>query len=805
MKLYLRLLLALVVIVTPMIFFTASPASAAVDNCTWSGAGADNLWSTSANWSCSVDGATAPGPGDTLVFPAGAARITNVNDLVAGTVFDNISITGDHYDLSGNAIELDPASTTILSLDGSYNTINIPTTLTATTSRSFYSGGTDNVIADNLILNFTGDLNVTGPVIDSLEFTGPITGTTRFIVLNKTIELKGTNTFSATSGVQVNASASIFCEAQTCLGAASNDVTLTGSSVLYDNTTEDIPNDISLYAGSSSPEIIGMIDGASISGNITLVDTDSFIGTAAGDTLTISGTVDVGANALFYGDNISYGSIIQDGVVSGSGDIVIGTYVYMSNASLFTGDTTISAGGTLSADQAGSMGTSAGDVTIDDGGRIVFEGLGGNITVDKDITVVGNGTGTGAIILSDVTDDATIIGDITLTGNTTFSNGLAGTSELDFSGSITGTGDIIVTSVGGTGGIGFGGATPNDYVGNTYVTGGDLFVGKTSGIAIPGNLTVKATSTTSAFFLVAVPGNNQIADNAIVNLITDPAHGALFASNDPDEVIGSLIGDGLLYADSSAQGFTVGGGNLSGAFSGSFVNTAPTAITKIGTGTWDLTGAAYSGTAGQGPTIAVSGGDVNVGGALLSEIDTVIGTGATLKGTGAIGDTTVNAGGNLSTGNSPGCLQANSLALNSGSNFNVEIGGASACSGYDQTNVIGTTNLGNATLNVSRYNSYAPEESSQFTIVASTGALSGTFNGLADGATFSSDGYVYRINYSTNAATLTAVSIPPVSIPALPTTGVSFASILVMITLMLSAGGTILLILAKRRRFQFIK
>src|SRR5207249_2215740 len=42
---------------------------------TWDGGGADNHWTTAANWV----GDVVPQPGDDLVFPAGAARLGNVN------------------------------------------------------------------------------------------------------------------------------------------------------------------------------------------------------------------------------------------------------------------------------------------------------------------------------------------------------------------------------------------------------------------------------------------------------------------------------------------------------------------------------------------------------------------------------------------------------------------------------------------------------------------------------------------------------------------------------------------------------
>ena len=50
---------------------------------TWDGGGADNHWTTAANWA----GDVAPQPGDDLVFPSGVAQLANVNDFAAGKCF----------------------------------------------------------------------------------------------------------------------------------------------------------------------------------------------------------------------------------------------------------------------------------------------------------------------------------------------------------------------------------------------------------------------------------------------------------------------------------------------------------------------------------------------------------------------------------------------------------------------------------------------------------------------------------------------------------------------------------------------
>src|SRR5204862_7924354 len=69
---------------------------------TWDGGGADNHWTTAANWV----GDVAPQPGDDLVFPKGAAQLANVNDFPAGTSVHSIAVRAAGYQLTGNALAL---------------------------------------------------------------------------------------------------------------------------------------------------------------------------------------------------------------------------------------------------------------------------------------------------------------------------------------------------------------------------------------------------------------------------------------------------------------------------------------------------------------------------------------------------------------------------------------------------------------------------------------------------------------------------------------------------------------------------
>ena len=78
---------------------SSSPAFAAFR--TWTGAGANNLWTTPQNW----DGNVAPVADDILAFPLGAPQTTNVNNFPAGTLFRTLTFSGT-YVVSGNRLQL---------------------------------------------------------------------------------------------------------------------------------------------------------------------------------------------------------------------------------------------------------------------------------------------------------------------------------------------------------------------------------------------------------------------------------------------------------------------------------------------------------------------------------------------------------------------------------------------------------------------------------------------------------------------------------------------------------------------------
>lgn len=138
-------------------------------------------------------------------------------------------------------------------------------------------------------------------------------------------------------------------------------------------------------------------------------------------------------------------------------------------------------------------------------------------------------------------------------------------------------------------------------------------------------------------------------------------------------------------------------------------------------------------------------------------------SGGTLKGIGTVGEIDLSSG-SVAPGMSPGVLNSGNLAFTGGT-YDVELAGTSTGE-YDQLNVTGTVNLGNATvLSVNHYNKYWPTLGNTYTIINNDGndAVTGTFNGLAEGATVNVSGVVYTISYKGgdgNDVVLTATTVP---------------------------------------------
>ncbi len=226
--------------------------------------------------------------------------------------------------------------------------------------------------------------------------------------------------------------------------------------------------------------------------------------------------------------------------------------------------------------------------------------------------------------------------------------------------------------------------------------------------------------------------------------------------------IDALSGNGTI-TDSVSTGstLTVGTNNDSGVFSGVIQNGGGTvALVKNGTGSLTLSGAdTYTG------ATAVNGGSLFVDGSLASAV--TVAQGATLAGSAGTLSAAVVVSGKLSAGDtaSPtGLLSVGNLSFGSGGTLAIVLDGTAAGSGFDRITSAGSINLTGATLNLSVGNGFAPVGGTAFDILVNNGvsAITGTFTGLAEGATVTIDGDTFKITYvggtSHHDVVLTAVT-----------------------------------------------
>lgn len=182
-------------------------------------------------------------------------------------------------------------------------------------------------------------------------------------------------------------------------------------------------------------------------------------------------------------------------------------------------------------------------------------------------------------------------------------------------------------------------------------------------------------------------------------------------------------------------------------------------------------------------------------GTVLANDDSIV------NGSGVIeGPLTLSERAKLAPGLSPGCIATGNLTFVAGTSYEFEVGGATECTEYDQTKVTGTVALGDGTLNTVRYNDFKPVKGQSYKIIDndSADAVTGTFKDLAEGATFTVDGYVLKISYvggDGNDVVLTVQSVPTV-----PDTGFRLVKnnpAVTLVATMFAAGG----ILGVARRY----
>jgi len=337
--------------------FGAHAANAAT--CTWTGSGADNNWSSAANWSSC--GGSKPNNGDSLVFPDGAARLVNNNDLAAFSAA-HLQVDGIDYVIGGAAISLSGgigANVPAGAIKDKSPQLALDIRLLA--SQTFQSSGPRPVV-----LKGTLDLNAHKLTVDgntNVTIQGNIIGSGG-IDKNGVGSLFLSGPASTYSGATTINSGTVIARSDNALGAtgSGNDcVVLSGASLL-------------IGAHAHVAEKVALA-GSGFGGQGAL-------GNESGDN-TIDG--DLFVNSIFnaaISNTVADTTLTVGGIVSGTGTLTKGGAgtVRMANVNTNSGSTIVAAG-TL--DVTGVLGA----VTVNSGGTLSGTGVVGNIALKSGAAV----------------------------------------------------------------------------------------------------------------------------------------------------------------------------------------------------------------------------------------------------------------------------------------------------------------------------------------------------------------------------------------------------------------------------------
>jgi autotransporter-associated beta strand protein len=177
----------------------------------WNGGGTNNFWLDPGNWL----GGIAPILGDSLLFPPGAAQLTNQNDLPAGAVFNSLGFATDAVVADGNALNL--FGSLQATQAAGVVTLGMPVGLLPASGVSTVqvaNAGAALVLAGRLALNGSTIKSGAGLwSISGCDGAGPLD------VRAGTLSLSGSNSFMGLTLVRSNAA--LRCQSGAALGAAS--------------------------------------------------------------------------------------------------------------------------------------------------------------------------------------------------------------------------------------------------------------------------------------------------------------------------------------------------------------------------------------------------------------------------------------------------------------------------------------------------------------------------------------------------------------------------------------------------------
>ncbi|MBX9583214.1 MAG: autotransporter-associated beta strand repeat-containing protein, partial [Gemmataceae bacterium] len=297
---------------------------------TWTGAGANQLWSTPANWQGGVAPTGNPLNVEDLVFPAGPTQRVAVNNI-SGGIFNSITYGAGGYTLSGSPL-------TLGGISGVSQSGNLVVT----------AGAVDNALAMNVTLGAAAGNFQTFSILDSAALTvsGRLAG-----VANSTLTKDGAGTLTLTNDnsgfagffrlnnnagqlVITNPNALGTTSARTIVGAGSSVRVLVDAAGAI-----TVREPITLNGlGFANDGALSTLSGTTNWDAPVVLDSDAALGASAGSVLNVTGVVsDSGAGFALYkegagevrlasptGNTYRRQTIVDDGVLTATHPLSLG-------------------------------------------------------------------------------------------------------------------------------------------------------------------------------------------------------------------------------------------------------------------------------------------------------------------------------------------------------------------------------------------------------------------------------------------------------------------------------------------------
>jgi autotransporter-associated beta strand protein len=480
-----------------------------------SGQAATRIWTgghaSSANWNLRDNwgGLAVPTHGDILVFPSGAARLVNTNNI-AGLRLHEIQFLGlgGGYNLRGASLAV---SNGITVAADAVNTLSVTSvTLHASQALSVASGGQLTVNSDlvlsnaNLTLAGAGDFSLRGGISgggDVIKIgAGYVTyfgekdntyrGTT--FVNAGTLALNQRETVSIVplsikSRIAVPGNLIVGDGTHAAIARLNHDdqiantatVTVREGSELRFFGNRDALTDVVLQGGAITMDVGSLV----LNGDITSLP--SSVAASIGGQVVLNNnstfTVDDGAASV----DLEITAKLSDNGGQGFTKAGAGT-LRLGGTNVYGGQTVISSGLVRIANDR-AFGSANKGTTVSDGAALQLDTAVN--TLREPLTIEGAGIGgtSGAIRIG---SGATIATNIVLSAPATINT--IGGGNLVIEGEIDGTGPLTKT---GLGTLELAGKSPNSYSGSMLAKEGVLLLSKTLGASLPGDLIIGTTNT----------------------------------------------------------------------------------------------------------------------------------------------------------------------------------------------------------------------------------------------------------------------------------------------------------------------